>query len=1717
MKTLALLFLSSSLELFAQVSNYTFRVIPKTDLSATGTVQWIDKQTTPHYVGFQAPSSVSANTIWELPSADAAGCFQSDGALHMSLTTCGAASVINGFFVTNKTAVGPPVTSMGLQVWYDPSSHTTTMASYNNANSLSPMIIGASTISGLGNEINFSSTVQFEAYQKYNISGVMQWSLTASASNILTWKDASANPTLQLNAGGTSFLGPTGNYLNAPTVLASPPTCVGWTGTNCGGGSPGLVVGGVFPGTQTADIFMVVDKFFGPTRYLWVDAAGGTHIANCVAGCGTSQWINGASSSIHYDAGNVGINTTTTAPSERLVVNGDIGMDGNIKFRLGGVTQWSVGASASNIVTWRDASANTTLQLNAGGTSFLGPTGNYLNAPTVLASPPTCVGWVGTNCGGGSPGLVVGGVFPGTQTADIFEVVDKFFGPTRYLWVDASGGTHIANCVAGCSGGAATVEVYIRAKADCGMAVDGTTDDSTALMNCINTVVPATGGHIIVGPGVSKIGGATSVIITKNNVTIEGSGGEASGDGEPSSIKTSTQFLCTTTPCFTFQGATFLGSPYNQNVIFGARMTNLSLNGNGTSGNLIKTIDMWNSKFDNVAFLNHASDYGMIITSDVNQAACSSRQIVFDHVTIGSPNNLQPLTSGIRFGELSGGHEVCSMLISNLITEVSEAPGTHGLFFDNADSIEGSNIHLNGSGGTICCNSTNASANITIVSDSGGNNPVVTVLGGFVHNMPVTGLDDGLFILNGCDGSVSALSCSGVAVPQITGQVVGHATSSTQIQLTGITGLIPSHTYNGWLIAGTSFAANNTLDIQLSSVYTLNNAYASSNAHNIVFTGWNWYERCGSGTGCTYNSPYARTSPRIASVDIMGSSRIGDTVITATDFSNNVSIGDRAAALLVQPPFANFAGHIHATTNATQGVGTKSVAFADGYFRNNVSSRQYEIYNHTATDLNGGFDSIISEIVTSPSRDIMYLQDAVGNPMLALRRTVASTTVNQAVFDMNVFPLVNSNGTTTGYDIGGSSNQWRDIYWAGKLVQSGITRLDVAGNLTVTSCTGCGSGSGVTNGYFVTGSSTVNPPTTVQGFQAYYTTSDHAMHMKTYDGASNLTGLVNDGFIQVNGNVLPLTDVTSDIGASLNRWRNIRSGNAYIGLTPLNTPSDAFLQVAQNTSTVVDVDSYSNGIGTIAFRSSNGSYLSPSAIGNAQAVGSVSGGGFDGSAWVNATSSLNTAAARMSFVTNEAWSSTRHGMDIWLEATGTGGGIRQAVAKVIGPSSGGLHGGIVPVIDNNGDIGSFVANTSASVWAKGMFYQTDTRLVNIHDSSPFNAFQGSGGTSFCCMSIDAAVNPIATYMRFVDSTGTPMLQLIRNSGGTVDVTQFNLTPVPPSDGGLDIGKSSNRFATLWSTTVRTGFAPLSGENTIAPSMIVDTGTTTMVLDSINNGFAGIPSLIMRKANGIYGSGLSAVNSGDIIGLMGARGYNGSGWTGSTAAYIDFVASEPWGFFNNGTEVRLATTQNGQTTNGTRWIIQNNGHLVPNVSNSYNIGAPGTVVANGYFQNIVVGSCTGCGGGGSGIISLNGNGGPAVVLNGTNPININNASANNIVISCPNCANLSSNNFWSNNNDFGSTTTHTGLATFNGGTATNIANVTNALEIQGTIIVDSTRSLNSITAFNNVNVGSGGNFYLRTFGGGPNCSGVNNGWVGVDISNSRLWVCISGVARFAVLN
>ena len=92
-----------------------------------------------------------------------------------------------------------------------------------------------------------------------------------------------------------------------------------------------------------------------------------------------------------------------------------------------------------------------------------------------------------------------------------------------------------------------------------------------------------------------------------------------------------------------------------------------------------------------------------------------------------------------------------------------------------------------------------------------------------------------------------------------------------------------------------------------------------------------------------------------------------------------------------------------------------------------------------------------------------------------------------------------------------------------------------------------------------------------------------------------------------------------------------------------------------------------------------------------------------------------------------------------------------------------------------------------------------------------------------------------------------------------------------------------------------------------------------------------------------------------------------------------------------------------------------------------------------------------------------------------------------------------------------------------------------LYMGGTQILDSSRNLNNIASVtvsgagsftggigtgssssSTLYVGTSGNFYNRVYYGSPSCSGVTDGWMGVDMTGHYIHVCIGGTLYKAAL-
>lgn len=86
-----------------------------------------------------------------------------------------------------------------------------------------------------------------------------------------------------------------------------------------------------------------------------------------------------------------------------------------------------------------------------------------------------------------------------------------------------------------------------------------------------------------------------------------------------------------------------------------------------------------------------------------------------------------------------------------------------------------------------------------------------------------------------------------------------------------------------------------------------------------------------------------------------------------------------------------------------------------------------------------------------------------------------------------------------------------------------------------------------------------------------------------------------------------------------------------------------------------------------------------------------------------------------------------------------------------------------------------------------------------------------------------------------------------------------------------------------------------------------------------------PSIIGRLANGTS-SAPSAVLQGDRLLFIGARGYNGSSFTGSSSAFIKLEAAENWNTSVRGAKIIFGTTQIGTSSTFDRMTINDDGNI-----------------------------------------------------------------------------------------------------------------------------------------------------------------------------------------------
>lgn len=442
MKKLLLVILLSSVA-FAQ-SEIT--IIPVTDPttgapSATGTIVMRDLEIPPNTVAVRAPSTVSTSYQIVWPTSISAGCLVTDASGNMSVdATCTGTSI---------SGTTPLVYSSG--VISCPTCLTT--AGGQTVTSSDTFTSGE----------NFGSFLWLGQWSGSSFSG--NWALDGSTditSNQLDFRNSSSVTVASLGYDGTGW------KWSGPTVNAVPTSGSEPAGIFYGNG-----------GSQTADIFDVYNGGPSPPKALWVDSSGGTHINTCASGCTASDMMT-------TDTAQTASGQKTWTNSQQFGNYLELGQWSGSSFAL----NWSLDASTditSNRLDFRDNSSVTRMFIDDQGGSS---NGWELGAPSLLTAP--------TN--NSTVSAIISG-YSTSPTADILDV-DLYYGGTKELWVDSSGGTHIANCVAGCGGtytGTSPISVSGTAVScpNCLTTAGGQTISSAdSFSNGINIGTSSTGGEI---------------------------------------------------------------------------------------------------------------------------------------------------------------------------------------------------------------------------------------------------------------------------------------------------------------------------------------------------------------------------------------------------------------------------------------------------------------------------------------------------------------------------------------------------------------------------------------------------------------------------------------------------------------------------------------------------------------------------------------------------------------------------------------------------------------------------------------------------------------------------------------------------------------------------------------------------------------------------------------------------------------------------------------------------------------------------------------------------------------------------------------------------------------------------------------------------------------------------------------------------------------------
>lgn len=306
---------------------------------------------------------------------------------------------------------------------------------------------------------------------------------------------------------------------------------------------------------------------------------------------------------------------------------------------------------------------------------------------------------------------------------------------------------------------------------------------------------------------------------------------------------------------------------------------------------------------------------------------------------------------------------------------------------------------------------------------------------------------------------------------------------------------------------------------------------------------------------------------------------------------------------------------VAATGTRVQTVYARNIDAAPGSVTGNYTkARKLEV-----VDASGGtnfWDMQVSQVGALSS--FYYIRDNGGTVVNRLVRVESGgAAINEAQFLLSLVPGNNTSNSDNTFDLGSLTRSWRTIYFDTALIQGGVTRLDASGNLTVTSCTGCGSGSlpvtdttGIAQGNgdptkvvrfevdgFTTGTTRVLTPPNADITIAGINLAQTWTATQTYGGGAASINTSGDG----NFNILT-TNSTLRIDGSGNHYGNSYTVN---GTTRLDSSGNGMLVSLGINGTSNVIDSSRNA--SVVSLTVNGSYgINSSGTGTFGTVGMTS-------------------------------------------------------------------------------------------------------------------------------------------------------------------------------------------------------------------------------------------------------------------------------------------------------------------------------------------------------------------------------------------------------------------------------------------------------------------------------------------------------------------------------